>query len=122
MTRQSRIQRESPCSLHDHDESERDNDEVVFNSVARLVAKPVQEKSVFQMNHERRDDHCDRNAQSRDARQESNDQTEAAKKLCRNGEARERCWNPQLIPKSAYRDAEALAAKPAQKLLCPVSE
>src|SRR5207247_2603266 len=83
MTRQSQIERESPGALHEHYEREGDNHEVVFNSVARLVAKPVQEKSVLRVKSQG-DRHCDRNAQRSDARQESDDQTEAAQKLRRD--------------------------------------
>jgi len=57
---------------------------MVLKSMALFFAKPVHEKAVLQVNRYHRNCHRDRNSERSNARQESNDQTEAAKKLRRD--------------------------------------
>jgi len=89
--------------MHDYNERERERQEVVLESMALLVAKPVQKEAVLQVNLHHGDRHRNRNAHSGNAGQESDDQAEAAKELGGDGQICKRSGNAQLIAKHTYR-------------------
>src|SRR5205823_5617648 len=78
---QQAIEREFSAACDHECESERDGEKVVFKALAFLLAKPVHEKTNLQMNHENRAEHHGKNSECCDARQQADDQSEAAEKL-----------------------------------------
>ena len=82
---------------------------MILHSVTWLVAEPVDEKTMLQVHDDHCDNHCNRNSQSSDAAEESDNQAQAAEELGDDCQIRKRRGNAELVAKSV-RGERVIAA------------
>src|SRR3989338_5142286 len=89
---------------------------MVLKAFPLLLSKPVHEKTVLNMRHERRDCHRDPDAKGGDTGEEAGDEPQGTQKLGRNGQDGKNERDPHAFGKILKGRRKTIAAKPAQDL------
>src|SRR6266478_8626554 len=108
-------------SNHDWD-CQRQREQMILESLALLIPEPVNEESHVDVHHQHRNDHIHRDSECRDARQETENQSEAAKKLRANREKRKHRRNMHLRGEESHCAGKAVAPEPSEDFLRAVRE
>jgi hypothetical protein len=95
---------------------------VVFEALALLVAVPVHEEAVGEVDQKDGDGHIDADSEGCDAGQESEEQADTAEKLGENCEGGEGRRDLHAVGEDLHRAGKAGAAPPAENLLRAVGE
>src|SRR2546426_4919992 len=99
-----------------------DGQEVIFNSLAFLIATPVHEQAELLVDHGDGCHHIAEDAEGGDASEESKDEAQPAEELGGDGEKRERRGNAHLMGEKTHGGTETVTAKPTQHFLRAVSK
>jgi hypothetical protein len=95
---------------------------VIFKTFALLLARPVGEEAIVNVNGEYGDQHVHRDAERGHAAQQSNEQSQAAEKFGANRKEGQRRWDVHHLGEEVHGPGEAVAAEPSQHFLRAVGE
>ena len=89
---------------------------MILDSLAFLIAGPVDKKAVRPMYCNDRDKHHAGDAEGGDAREQSDRKTDGTQEFCGDGQEREDCGNARAR-EVLHRPLEIVAAEPAERFL-----
>src|SRR5580658_108886 len=94
---------------------------MIFDSLALLAARPVHEEAIRQVNHEDRPDHLDAYAESGNAGEQSDNQSQSAKEFSADDQKRHGSGYSHVL-KESHGAVKTVASEPAQHFLRPMRE
>src|SRR6266576_6826799 len=112
---QSAVQRPGTGTNNNQGDRDARRKQVIFESLAFLVAVPVHKETVWPNCNDSHEHHA-RNAEGRNARQEPNGEAERTEELGSNRQQRKHCWNLR-VREVLHGSPESMVAKPAEHLL-----
>src|SRR5713226_7086551 len=116
------VKGESAAPAHHYGQRHGDGQEVIFNSLAFLIAGPVHEQAELLVDHGDGCHHITEDAEGGNASEESKDESHPAEELGGDGEKRERRGNAHLVGEKTHGGTETITSKPAQHFLRAVSK
>lgn len=116
------VERRLARAMNNHDEREADGQQMIFKAFTFLVAIPIHEETVVNMNCENGHNHVRGDAERSDATQAAENQTDGTGKFRRNCQQRQRRGNVHLLREKIHSAAEAVTAEPAERFLRAVRE
>src|SRR5713226_2404548 len=116
------VKGERAAAAHHYGQRHGDGQQVIFNSLAFLIAGPVHEQAELPVHQGDGCHHIAEDAEGGDASEESKDESQPAEEFGADGEKRERRGNAHLVGEKTHGGTETITAKPAQHFLRAVSK
>src|SRR5260370_24549258 len=116
------VKGESAATAHHYGQRYGDGQEVIFNSLAFLIAGPVHEQAELLVDHGDGCHHIAEDAEGGNASEESKDEAQPAEAFGGDGEKRQRRGNAHLVGEQTHGGTGTITATPAQHFLRAVSK
>ena len=97
-------------------DGDRDSQQMEFEALALLPARPVHEKTHVDVNQQNRHEHVDANRERGNTREETEQQPEGAEELRGDNQPPKKCWKSHPC-KQRQRAVEAAASEEAKQFL-----